>query len=380
MTFNKPTLEAELFGTEPLENTATVKSEVKAEGAIDLTEEKIEENIDSETEEELVDNEEVEEVEETEFEIAAKELHKQGLIKELPKGVTEITDLATYNKVLLHNQKLFQEEAIQSVYEELEEKLDPLTKQILSFDLNRKKGGGEVLDIIKSLTYTYDISSLDEEDPIDQEEIIYQYLISKNMEESEVKELVATYKENSDVLAKKAAAYKPKLVDLANKEAEKQIEQQRLIEQEEDEKRNYLTNKLAEQLQTGVIGSVHESIGDIPLDKEDAKWLYNVIALDTKVPLRIKGKKVEAEVSEALGHFHKYSKEGNLNAYLLSLLIQKDPAKVFDHFKKIAKKEVVKEIRTENSFGNVGLSFNKKKATETKKPEKKSSFTLNELF
>lgn len=378
MAFNKPSLETVLFGTTPLQEP-TKPSEKVVEETTEEKKDEVEEEPNEESEEDL-ELENNEEEEETEYEIAAKELHKKGLIKELPNGVTEITDLATYNKVLLHNQKLLENEVVQSVYQELEEKLDPLTKQILSFDLNRKKGGGEVLDMIKSLTYTYDINSLDVEDPIDQESIIYQYLISKNMEETEAEELVNTYKENPDVLAKKAAAYKPKLVELANKEAEKQIEQQRLIEQEEEEKQKYLSNKVAEQLQTGVLSSIHESIGDIPLDKEDAQWLYNVIVSDTKIPLKVKGKKLEVEVSEALGHFHKYSKEGNINAFMLSLLIQKDAKKVFDHFKKAAKKEVVKEIRNDNSFANVGLSFNKKKTTSDKKPIKKSDLPLNELF
>jgi len=385
MTFNKPLLEegdsitnamfSDNLDTEKLVDTSVVEP-VKEETKVETTEdvEEVQDEVETEEETELDLDEEAP----TEYEIAAQDMFQKGLIKELPKGVTEIPDLKTYNKVIEHNRKFLEQDILNSVYEDLDNKLSPISRQILSFDLDSQKSGGNVVDFVKSLLYTVETTSLDEEDPIGQEEIVYQYYLSKNMSEEEVNEIIDTLKENPEKLKNKAKEFKPKIVELAKKEAERQIAEQKLIEDEENQKRDYLSNKLADQLQTGKLGKISSNADEIPLTKEEAQWLLNA-SLDAKIPAKVKGKKVEMEMMEALTHYHKYHKDGNINLYMTALLLLKDPEKVIEHFKKIAKKEVVKEVRSDNTFGNTGLTFSKKKQETTKPTKGKPVFTLEAL-
>lgn len=385
MQFNVPVVKSttfaeDLFSDNPQVNDTLIEEQ---EEDIKVQDTKLETpvidiNLDTE-EDDDIEEPESEVYEENEFEKAIRSLYEKGLVKELPSDVKNIDSLETYNKVLEHNQALLNQEVAESVYEDLNEKLSPLAKQIFIFDLDSKNAGGDLETFIKSLLFVADTSNLDEEDPLDQEEIILQYLQSTNVPESEIQELIELYKNDPNVLKTKAAKFKPLLVEMSRKEAEKHIEQQKLIENEEDSQKTNLTNKLVNQLKTGKLGTISNNSDEIPLNEADAQWLFKA-SLDTKIQQKIKGKNVEMGMFEALGHFHKYNKDGNINLYMTAMLLLKDPDKVIEHFKKIVKKDIIKETRSENSFGNTGLVFSKKKVEPKVIKKEKTAFDLKGLF
>lgn len=374
MQFNRPLIEEDVTNNFELSDgmKAHLDSFQDEEDTVD-----VKETEDTQTNNEEQKNVETEEQDSeddlTEYEKSIKELYSEGLITELPQGVDEIPDLATYNKVIKYNENLRAKELEKTItndiYTELEEKLDPFTKQILSFSLDAQKSGGDVLNFAKALLYTTDISALNLEDPKDIEDIVYQFL-SATMEEDEANDMLETLKENPDKLKAAAVRYKPKLEDMARKEAIKEIEQQKLIENEESQKRDILAKRVSDSLQKGVID-------EIPLTKEDAAWLYHAM-LNHTVPTKIKGQTVNMEVFDYLGYHHRYNEKGNIDTLMTALLYLKDPEKVKEHFRKEAKKDVVKEVRNDNTFSsNGGLIFNKQKVEPQKAVHKKRKFELD---
>lgn len=392
MNFIKPTNEISIEDESPQSFEDTIKDHLsKFEDNTDLIEEELKENknksftskndfnnsntsniedTNSNTEEET---EEVDETN-TEFEDYIIELNKEGYIrKDLPEGVEAVTDLKTYTQILKYNHDLdlkqLKQFTIEEVYNNLKDDLDPFTKQVLSFALDKKTKGGNVQNHAKALLYTVDVYNLDTEDPISQEEIIREYQRFKTDDEKEIQDYIDLIKDNPEKLKQKAIEFKPKLVELSKKEAMKEIDNQKLVEQEETERKSYFTNKLIDQLQKGLIG-------DIPISKEEAGWLYNA-SVDDTIPVKIKGQKTNMNAFDYLGHFHKYNEQGDINLYLTALMLMKDPAKVINHFNSLGKKAAVKELRSDNNFANSGgITFNKSKKSE---PVKKKEISYLDI-
>jgi hypothetical protein len=386
MEFNKPLsgddFFAQTFGVE----TATTEEEKTPElkepsniikAIIESGDDDTEEDADSEDLqpnkgqkiEQALEEEEDSTSEESIYEQAAQILNKKGFIAdELPAGVENLNSVEDFVAVLEHNLKLREEEILENVYNDLDERLSPFARQILDFDLESKKSGGDIVDFAKSILYTVEISEYDTEDIEDQIEINRQYYLATGVKPEKVDKIIASLKDNPEKLKEEAIENKPELVELSRKEAMKQIEAQAIIKEREEQMHNVLAKKLADQLGTLKIGSIGEGLDEYPILADQAQKLYKSL-IGEKYEVSINGKKVEMSKLEALADFHRYNPKGNINRLLTAMLIMEDPKIVFNHFTKSATTKVAKEAKSQNNFGNnTGLVFNKKvNKTEAKK-------------
>jgi hypothetical protein len=52
-------------------------------------------------------------------------------------------------------------------------------------------------------------------------------------------------------------------------------------------------------------------------------------------------------LEEALVHYHKYNKDGQIQNYMLAMMALENPSKLINYFKDQAKKDIIKESRSD---------------------------------
>lgn len=120
----------------------------------------------------------------------------------------------------------------------------------------------------------------------------------------------------------------------------KKINDQKLIEQTEENRKKDLQNRTLKLFEKG-------KLGNIPITKEQAATLYQVIA-NEEVPVTIKGKKVLLPYSEALGFHNKFSEKGDLERYATSLMLLLFPEDFDKYYRIEAKNSEISKQRTQN--------------------------------
>jgi hypothetical protein len=204
------------------------------------------------------------------------------------------------------------------------------------------KGDTDINEFIKGLVYNIDITNLSTDDLVECKEIIYQHGLLKKMDKEDVEELIEMLSANPEKLKEKAKKVFVELKELSTNAIKKKMETQNLIEEEETAKSDFFSNRLTTQLK-----QKHIQIGNdyLPIDRDDAELMIKASSQVAKI--KVKGKVVEMPLEEALVHYHKYNKDGQIQNYMLAMMALENPSKLINYFKDQAKKDIIKESRSD---------------------------------
>ncbi|HRT03296.1 MAG TPA: hypothetical protein P5513_05100 [Candidatus Diapherotrites archaeon] len=214
--------------------------------------------------------------------------------------------------------------------------LSEITRKGIEFE-RYNQDDNSVADFYKTLVYKSDITSLNPESEKDAEKILKEWNKIQGLSADESDELISDLKE-SNKLTRQATILKPKLDTKAAEISKSKLEEQRIIEEQQEQLKSKLEEKVIGILNTGKVGS-------IPVDKQLATWLYRSVIQD-EIPVVIKGKTVNLTGAEALIMYHKYDEKGSVERLMESLILLTDPEKFNSTYAKEVKlKETEKYVQ-----------------------------------
>jgi len=214
--------------------------------------------------------------------------------------------------------------------------LSEITRKGIEFE-RYNQDDNSVADFYKTLVYKSDITSLNPESEKDAEKILKEWNKIQGLSADESDELISDLKE-SNKLTRQATILKPKLDTKAAEISKSKLEEQRIIEEQQEQLKSKLEEKVIGILNTGKVGS-------IPVDKQLATWLYRSVVQD-EIPVVIKGKTVNLTGAEALVMYHKYDEKGSVERLMESLILLTDPEKFNSTYAKEVKlKETEKYVQ-----------------------------------
>ena len=214
--------------------------------------------------------------------------------------------------------------------------LSEITRKGIEFE-RYNQDDNSVADFYKTLVYKSDITNLNPESEKDAEKILKEWNKIQGLSADESDELISDLKE-SNKLTRQATILKPKLDTKAAEISKSKLEEQRIIEEQQEQLKSKLEEKVIGILNTGKVGS-------IPVDKQLATWLYRSVIQD-EIPVVIKGKTVNLTGAEALVMYHKYDEKGSVERLIESLILLTDPEKFNSTYAKEVKlKETEKYVQ-----------------------------------
>ena len=214
--------------------------------------------------------------------------------------------------------------------------LSEITRKGIEFE-RYNQDDNSVADFYKTLVYKSDITNLNPESEKDDEKILKEWNKIQGLSADESDELISDLKE-SNKLTRQATILKPKLDTKAAEISKSKLEEQRIIEEQQEQLKSKLEEKVIGILNTGKVGS-------IPVDKQLATWLYRSVIQD-EIPVVIKGKTVNLTGAEALVMYHKYDEKGSVERLMESLILLTDPEKFNSTYAKEVKlKETEKYVQ-----------------------------------
>lgn len=214
--------------------------------------------------------------------------------------------------------------------------LSEITRKGIEFE-RYNQDDNSVADFYKTLVYKSDITNLNPESEKDAEKILKEWNKIQGLSVDESDELISDLKE-SNKLTRQATILKPKLDTKAAEISKSKLEEQRIIEEQQEQLKSKLEEKVIGILNTGKVGS-------IPVDKQLATWLYRSVIQD-EIPVVIKGKTVNLTGAEALVMYHKYDEKGSVERLMESLILLTDPEKFNSTYAKEVKlKETEKYVQ-----------------------------------
>ena len=214
--------------------------------------------------------------------------------------------------------------------------LSEITRKGIEFE-RYNQDDNSVADFYKTLVYKSDITNLNPESEKDAEKILKEWNKIQGLSADESDELISDLKE-SNKLTRQATILKPKLDTKAAEISKSKLEEQRIIEEQQEQLKSKLEEKVIGILNTGKVGS-------IPVDKQLATWLYRSVIQD-EIPVVIKGKTVNLTGAEALVMYHKYDEKGSVERLMESLILLTDPEKFNSTYAKEVKlKETEKYVQ-----------------------------------
>ncbi len=213
--------------------------------------------------------------------------------------------------------------------------LSEITRKGIEFE-RYNQDDNSVADFYKTLVYKSDITNLNPEVERDAEKILREWNKIQGLSSEESDETISDFKE-AGKLSRQASIIKPKLDSKAAEISKMKLDEQRLIDEQEEELKSGLEEKVRSILNTG-------KVGNIPIDKQLATWLYRSVVQD-EIPVKIKGKTVNLTGAEALVMYHKYDEKGSVERLMQSLIFLTDPEK-FDstYVKEVKLKETEKYV------------------------------------
>lgn len=236
-------------------------------------------------------------------------------------------------KLKEHTEK---ENAIVEAFKKELGSLSEITRKGIEFE-RYNQDDNSVADFYKTLVYKSDITNLNPESEKDAEKILKEWNKIQGLSADESDELISDLKE-SNKLTRQATILKPKLDTKAAEISKSKLEEQRIIEEQQEQLKSKLEEKVIGILNTGKVGS-------IPVDKQLATWLYRSVIQD-EIPVVIKGKTVNLTGAEALVMYHKYDEKGSVERLMESLILLTDPEKFNSTYAKEVKlKETEKYVQ-----------------------------------
>lgn len=297
--------------------------------------------------------------------VAINELYSTGDFYGIPDDLKDISSAdftaEHYKKMLLFNM----EKAVEENQTRLLEPLSDVTKALLNYELNN---GADTDSFLKELVFKTDIKNLDPTNELDQVTIVREFY-KNSMAPEDLNELISSFQESGQ-LSKQAKILKPKLDEKADEIVMKKINDQKLIEQTEENRKKDLQNRTLKLFEKG-------KLGNIPITKEQATTLYHAIA-NEEVPVTIKGKKVMLPYSEALGFYNKFNDKGDLERYATSLMLLLFPEDFNKYYSIEAKNTEISKQRTQNLISQKrksGAIIEEKNTNTPNKTKQKFLFT-----
>ena len=213
--------------------------------------------------------------------------------------------------------------------------LSEITRKGIEFE-RYNQDDNSVADFYKTLVYKSDITSLNPDLERDAEKILREWNKIQGLSSEESEETISDFKE-AGKLSRQASIIKPKLDSKAAEISKMKLDEQRIIDEQEEELKSGLEEKVRSILNTG-------KVGNIPIDKQLATWLYRSVVQD-EIPVKIKGKTVNLTGAEALVMYHKYDEKGSVERLMQSLIFLTDPEK-FDstYAKEVKMKETERYV------------------------------------
>jgi len=231
-------------------------------------------------------------------------------------------------------------------------------------------GGTDLKGLFRTLAHVEEMRELDPNDEYDQAEIARQYLFTTNFGTSEEIEEEINDWRDMDKLAQKANQFKPKLDRMQEEIVARQLAEQEVKKQQQEEAARQYTDNVYGTLANG-------EIGGIKLDRKVQSMLYSGL-VQPNYP-SISGKQ-----TNLLGHLlEKYQfvePRHDLIAEALWLLADPDgyKSKIKDQGNKQAVEKTVRQLKTEQSrkiTSSVNDDREYDQKTRTSKPQKTISRT-----
>ena len=295
-------------------------------------------------------------------------LSEKGLLQYIPDTVNpeELTS-ESFLEIIQHDKQSFAQEyamkALQEDRERLTQKLNPLSAQILSYNLQNPHASAEdIQGYLNAVTATEYVSNLSAE--TDGEQIVREYYKSLSWSNEDIDEKISDLTQLGK-LNTEAEKVKPSLEEKYKTIIAEKNQRAAAIKQFEDQQRDTLDKRIRTQLNTG-------KLNGIPLSREQAGFLYNAIMND-EVPVQMGDKTVQMGFAEALVRQHKYNRESNIEDLMLGLLVISQGTKALEQF--YAKQAKTKE--TEKFVKQTRFSSAKKKGTQQQTTKSNSGPTLN---
>jgi hypothetical protein len=226
-------------------------------------------------------------------------------------------------------------------------------------------GGTDLKGLFRTLAHVEEMRQLDPNDEYDQEEIARQYLFTTNFgTPEEIEEEINDWRD-MDKLAQKANQFKPKLDRMQEEIVARQLAEQEVKKQQQEEAARQYTDNVYGTLANG-------EIGGIKLDRKVQSMLYSGL-VQPNYP-SISGKQ-----TNLLGHLlEKYQfvePRHDLIAEALWLLADPDgyKSKIKDQGTKQAVEKTVRQLKTEQSrkiTSSVNDDREYDQKTRTSKPQK----------
>lgn len=238
----------------------------------------------------------------------------------LYEGFTDETEPSeeVLEKFIEHNIQLREQQAVTDLFEEV----SPLTQRLLQYDLNAKGQG--VDSFIRILIEENNIKSLNPDNEYDQEKIVRTWYKDEDFTSQEIDEKIEDLKQ-AGLLVKEASRLKPKLDAKAEAIAKQEEENQKMLSQIENQRKQGFYSKVEAEIKTG-------KIDNIPLSREDANSILNLLfAEDVRLKLP-EGREVKMNAFEAEIFKHKYSNKGDVKLLLKAALLLTNPDKFYKHF------------------------------------------------
>ena len=343
------------------------KEEEKANPPVE-TEIEVPVNINPETPSDDEEFEESESVHIDDISSIANLLSEKGLIQYIPEGVNpeELTS-ESFLQIVEHDKQQFAQEyamaALKEDRDRLTSKLNPLSAQILSYNLSNPHASAEdIQGIVNAVTATEYVANLDE--TADAEQIVREYYKSINWSNTDVDEKISDLVQ-LDKLSAEATKVKPALEEKYKSIVAEKNNRARAIKEFEDKQKATLDKRIRTQLNTG-------KLNDIPLSREQAGFIYNAI-MNEEVPVQMGDKTVQMGFAEALVRQAKYDPNSNIEDLMLGLLVISQGTSALEQF--YAKKVKTKE--TEKFVKQTRFSSAKKKGTQQQTTTSNSGKTLS---
>lgn len=254
-------------------------------------------------------------------------------------------------KFIEHNIQLREQQAVTELFEEV----SPLTQRLLQYDLNAKGQGIE--SFIRTLVEENNIKSLNPENEYDQEKIVRIFYKDEDFTSQEIEEKIEDLK-TAGLLSKEANRLKPKLDARAEAIAKQEEENQKMLSQIENQRKQGFFQKVEQEIKTG-------KVDNIPLSKEDANAIFHLL-MGEDVRLKLpEGREVKMNAFEAEIFKHKYSNKGDVKLLIKAALLLTNPDKFYKHFANEVKTKEVNEFVKAQKY-NTTKSQPKPEKKETK--------------
>lgn len=287
-------------------------------------------------------------------------LYSEGIlgIEELPeefkgKEFNADTTIDLLEYVLKNKDTIKLEDERKTIFNEIVEGMSEITRKAYEYEL-QTNDPDQVKDFLKGLVFEQDIKALDPE--TNAEEIIREYHKTLGTPKAEVEETIQDLKELNKLVSK-AKNIKPLLDEKVGEIASKKLEEAKAFDQMEKDALKAVETKLDKVFEKGI---------GIKLDKEKEAFIRGVLVND-EVLVPYKGKEIPLSGAEYLIRFHKFSKDGNLEHLVKTLLFLQYPEEFEKQYaNKVAQTETQRFIKDHKVSSQVKAGIFNNEDLETK--------------